>query len=185
MSLTWPIKHFTLAEWSALPETDEARLELVEGLVVMTPTPLSWHQRAAMRLGYRLDDQLPADLTAIAALEVLITDPPPTVRIPDVVVARGDVVDGNRPRVAAEDVRLAVEVLSDGTRRVDRVLKLSEYADAGILQYWIIDIDAPTTLLAYTLVDGDYELFGEHTGRTELTVAGHPVTLDLDALTRR
>ena len=65
------------------------------------------------------------------------------------------------------------------------MLKFSEYADAGIPQYWIVDLDPPTTLLAYALVDGNYELSGEHTGRVELAVGRHPVTIDLDALTRR
>jgi hypothetical protein len=46
-------------------------------------------------------------------------------------------------------------------------------------------MDQPTTLLAYTLVNGHYELSGEHTGTVTLEVAGHPVTLDLDALTTR
>ena len=50
MSLTWPNHLLTLAEWEALPEAEGVRLELVEGLVVMTPMPLSWHQRAGMRL---------------------------------------------------------------------------------------------------------------------------------------
>lgn len=80
---------------------------------------------------------------------------------------------------------LAVEVLSDGTRRIDRVLKFSEYAEAGIPHYWIIDLDPSTTLTAYLLVDGEYELAAEATGSVTLDVAGHAVTLDLDALIRR
>ena len=116
----------------------------------------------------------------------MLSDPPPTVRVPDVVVTTDRAVAAQTRRaIRATDVLLAVEVLSDGTRRVDRVLKFSEYADAGIPQYWIVDLGTRTTLLAYTLVDGDYELSGEHTGRVELQVAGHPVTVDLDALTRR
>lgn len=185
MSLTWPNQHLTLEEWAALPEAEGVRMELVEGVVVMTPMPLSWHQRAAMRLGYRVDEQLPPALTSLAAVEVVVSNPPPTVRIPDVVVTRDDIVECNPPRIEAADILLAVEILSDGTRRVDRVLKFSEYADAGIPQYWIVDLGTPTTLLAYTLVDGNYELSGEHTWRVELPVAGHPVTVDLDALTRR
>jgi Uma2 family endonuclease len=76
-------------------------------------------------------------------------------------------------------------VLSDGTRRVDRVLKFSEYAESGIPQYWIIDLGQPNSLTAYVLVDGDHELSGEHTGTVDLDVAGHRVTVDLAALTRR
>ncbi len=185
MTLSWPNRLLTLAEWEALPEAEGVRLELVEGLVVMAPMPLSWHQRAGMRLGYRLDEQLPRALTALAAVEVVVSDPPPTVRIPDVVVTTDSVVARNPPRVAAADVLLAVEILSDGTRRVDRMVKFAEYAEADIPQYWIIDLGTPTTLVAYTLVDGDYQLSGEHAGPVELQVAGHPVTVDLDALTRR
>jgi Uma2 family endonuclease len=185
MSLTWPNQHLTLEEWDALPEAEGVRLELVEGLVVMAPMPLSWHQRAGMRLGYWLDEQLPSELTSVAAVEVVVCDSPPTVRIPDVVVTGSVAIDSNPPRVPAADILLAVEILSDGTRRVDRVMKFSEYADAGIAQYWIVDLGAPTTLLAYQLVDGDYELSAEHTGRVELSVAGHQVSVDLDALTRR
>jgi Uma2 family endonuclease len=82
-------------------------------------------------------------------------------------------------------VLLAVEVLSDGTRRVDRVLKFSEYADAGIPQYWIADLGEPAGLLSYVLVDGDYELSGEHTGKADLDVSGHRVTVDPSALIPR
>lgn len=65
------------------------------------------------------------------------------------------------------------------------MLKLSEYAEGGIRQYWIIDLGAPTTLLAYVLVEGDYELSGEHSGAVHLEVDGCPVALDLGALARR
>jgi Putative restriction endonuclease len=139
----------------------------------------------ASRLTHRVDDALPPDLIALAEVEVVVWDPPPTVRILDLVVTHTERYEENPPRLAASDVLLAVEVLSDGTRRVDRVLKFAEYAEAGIPQYWLVDVDEPATLLSYVLVDGTYELSGEHTGRAGLDVAGHPVNLDLPALTRR
>ena len=104
--------------------------------------------------------------------------------MPDVVVTTTARYEQNPPRCRASEIMLAVEILSDGSRRVDRVLKFSEYAEAGIPQYWIVDIAEPTTLLAYALVDGAYELSTEATGRTELDVAGHAVELELDALAR-
>lgn len=70
-------------------------------------------------------------------------------------------------------------------RRIDRVLKFSEYAEAGIPQYRIVDLDEPISLLAYVLVDGNYELSGEHTGKADLDVAGNRIEIDLPALTRR
>jgi Uma2 family endonuclease len=185
MSVMWPNRQLTLAEWEALPETEGVRLELVEGLVVMAPLPLSWHQRAGMRIGYRLDEQLPADLTALTEVDVVLVEQPPTVRIPDVIVTRTSLYETNPARFSPSDVLLAVEILSDGTRRVDRMVKFAEYAEAGIAQYWIIDVGTPCTLLCYILVEGNYELSGEHSGPVELDVAGHPVAFDLDALTRR
>ncbi len=185
MTLSWPNHLLTLEEWEALPEDTAMRLELAEGMLVMSPAPMSWHQRAVMRLGYRVDDELPPELTALTEVEVVVADRPLTIRVPDVIVTRTDVIETNPPRVAAADVLLAVEVLSDGTRRVDRVLKFSEYAEAGIPQYWIVDLGAPATLLAYVLVDGTYELSGEYTAGVTLDVAGSQVTLDLDGLTRR
>jgi Uma2 family endonuclease len=185
MSLTWPNRLLTLEEWAQLPEAEGARVELVEGLVVMAPMPRFWHQSGSALLSVRLNEQLPPELSAGPAIEVVVSDTPPTVRVPDVVVARSSATDGNPARIGAADILLSVEVLSDGTRRVDRVLKFSEYADAGIPQYWIVDLGRPATLLAYTLVSGDYQLSGEHTGRVKLAVDGHPVMVDLDALTRR
>lgn len=185
MALSWPRHLLTLEEWEALPEDNALRLELAEGVLMMSPQPFLWHLNAVTELTYRIKAQLPPELIAVAEPEVVLAEAPWTIRAPDVVVTRTAVYESNPPRLRAEDVYLAVEVLSDGTRRVDRVLKFSEYADAGIAQYWIVDLDEPTTLTAYVLVDGDYELVAECTGAVDLDVAGHPVHLDLAALTRR
>jgi Uma2 family endonuclease len=185
MTLSWPSHLLTLEEWEGLPEVDGVRLELVEGILAVAPKPLPWHQKAATRLGYRVDEQLPAKTTTVVDAEVIIVREPLTIRAPDVIVVSTERYEENPPRFTAADVLLAVEILSDGTRRVDRVMKLSEYAEAGIPQYWIVDLDDPASLVAHSLVEGEYEVSGEHTGRAELTVAGHPVTVDLPALVRR
>lgn len=184
-ALSWPNHLLTLEDWEALPEDNGLRIELAEGVLMMSPRPISWHQNAVTELTYGLKSQLPTSLIALAEVEVVLAGSPLTIRVPDVTVTSTAVFDGNPPRYRADDVSLVVEVLSEGTRRIDRVLKSSEYADSGIGQYWIVDLDAPTTVTAHVLVDGDYELAAEATGRVDLTVAGHPVHLDLGSLTRR
>jgi Uma2 family endonuclease len=85
-------------------------------------------------------------------------------------------------------VLLAVEILSDGTRKVDGILKFAECAEEGIPQYWIVDLDEPASLRAFTLVGSDepaYELSGEFSGQATLDVAGHPVTVEPSGLTHR
>jgi Uma2 family endonuclease len=186
--LAWAGRQLTLAEWEAIPQDEQFRLELVEGVLSIVQRPLSLHQRAVVRLATRLDEELPPDLTAVAEVEIIVTGQPLTIRIPDVLVTCETVIEANPPRVAAADVLLAVEILSDGTRKVDRILKFAEYAEAGIGSYWIIDLDEPASLRAFTLVGSDepaYELSGEFTGPVTLDVAGHPVTVDPGALTRR
>jgi Uma2 family endonuclease len=110
-------------------------------------------------------------------VEVLVeAGHPATVRVPDVVVVTAGRVDGP-PRLGAEEVLLAVEIVSPGTGRTDRITKLTEYADAGIPGYWVVDLDDGPTLTAYTLVDGDYEVVAQGSGILEL---GHPAPLRLD-----
>ena len=73
----------------------------------------------------------------------------------------------------------AVEILSPGSRRLDRVLKLAEYAEAGVPTYLLVEPGPPVVLSEFRLVDGTYQLVAEHRGSAPLQLG---VTLDLDAL---
>jgi Uma2 family endonuclease len=82
----------------------------------------------------------------------------------------------------AADVVLAVEVLSPGSRRLDRVLKRAEYADAGIPHHWIVDLDEPASLIACHLAgEFGYVEDGAVTGVFR-TTEPFPVEINLDAL---
>ncbi len=75
-----------------------------------------------------------------------------------------------------------MECLSPGTSRTDRVAKRSEYADAGIPHYWILDVTEPVSLVGCHLAgEFGYADGGEVTGRFS-TDAPFPLALDLDAL---
>ncbi|RSN20951.1 Uma2 family endonuclease [Streptomyces sp. WAC 05977] len=181
----WPHRLLTLDDWAALPEDPEHRAEVVEGVLVVAPRPMSFHQLAVTRLGYLLNEQLPEALMALSEAEFIVSEVPLTIRVPDVLVAATELVERNPARYAAEDVRLVIEVLSVGTVRTDRVTKFSEYAEVGIEHYWIVDLEEPASMTTYRLIDGEYENFGEHTGKVSLDLDGTPLTLDLDALTTR
>ncbi|BBZ11352.1 Uma2 family endonuclease [Mycobacterium branderi] len=177
----------TLEEWDAL-ELDEARRwELVEGGIVMTPRPRPLHQVTSRNLSQLIRAALPASLVVLQEVEITVEARfPPTVRDPDLVVVNRSVVDRNPVRVDASDVVLVVEIVSQGSRRTDRVMKAYEYAKAGIEHYWIVDLDAEPDerVLAHVLRGGTYHRVGALAGdrvRTE-----KPVALDfsLDELTR-
>lgn len=178
----------TLDEWDALPDEKAYRkAELVEGVLQMAPSAASRHQRSSMRLANQLNSQLrAAELEAVADVDVVLfaTDPP-TVRCPDLVVTTIALLDEGPKRFTATDVMLAIEIVSPGSRRVDRIMKLADYADAGIPNYWIVDIDnadGSVTLDAFRLAEGRYESAVTAATGTVTLDQPAPVTIDLAAL---
>jgi Uma2 family endonuclease len=179
---TWPDHLLTLSEWEALPEDSMHRIELVEGVLLVAPRPASVHQMALFELGRAIAEQLPADLIVLLDVEILIDAVlPPTVRVPDLVVVARLTARANVARFKPADVLLAVEVISPGSQRTDRVTKAAEYAEAEIPHYWIVDLDPSISLTALRLVDGAYVGDSATGGAIDLTSVG-PIRLDLPSL---
>ena len=178
----------TVAEFTALPEDSEARYELQEGHVVMSPRPRPKHQLCLGRLRSRLEEQLPDGFEVLPEVDVDLELVPPRrpgfVRAPDLVVVSretlGRVEDGSLIR--ASEVVLVVEIISPGIHRTDTVIKHGEYADAGIPHYWVIDIEGGVSLTACHLA-GEFGYL-DASPRTGAVTIDEPFTvrLDLDAL---
>lgn len=115
---------------------------------MVSPRPRPAHARVVLSLATHLSGQLPAGLEVLIKVDVVI-DPhtPATVRVPDLIVRPRSAVEFP---IAADQVVLAIEVMSPGSRRTDRVTKSSEYAEAGIPHYWIVDEDHSVTVLHLT-----------------------------------
>ncbi len=168
----------TLAEWQALPEDSERTYELVEGVIRVVPRPVIRHQRITWALTSVLNAKLPADLFALHEVEVTIDDQEPaTARVPDIVVTRTEIADANPVRLLPGDVLLAVEVHSPGTRRTDRVLKVAEYAHAGIPSYWLVDSGPTPSITVLTLRDDHYE---EVITTADTLTVDHPAPLRIE-----
>lgn len=182
---TVPDRLLTLADWEKLPDYPAHHVEVCEGVLVAAPSPGDVHDHAALTLALQLDRQLPDSLCALGGAEVLVGTDPLTVRIPDLVVVDRALVDADPDRAQAADVRLVLEVTVPGTARTDRVTKFSEYAEAGIPQYWIVDLCGPPLIAVFTLDSGWYRYDGEFNGVTELSALGYDVRLDIDALVER
>jgi Uma2 family endonuclease len=152
-----------LAEWDALPEDTSARYELLEGVMVTSPRPVPRHQDLLAELGRQLREQVTEGTVALPEVELLIDAArgrgPATVRVPDLVVASRTALDG-RARLRPDEVLAAIEILSPGSRRTDRVAKLAEYAEVGIPHYVIVDPDGPIT--EFVLGGDAYRLVATH-----------------------
>ncbi len=162
---TWG--RFTRADFEALPEGagDGIRYELLDGAIVVTPSPGYRHQVAVVNLLVLLRAATPAHLrTLVAPLDVYlptddILEPDLLVISPDAVVE--DKVQGGVPL-------LAVEVLSPSSRRRDVGDKLTAYRDAGVPAYWVVDPINPR-LRVWELRDGEYVEVADLPGDEEWT----------------
>lgn len=140
----------TRADLDAMPD-DGRRHELLDGVLIVTPAPVTRHQRVVTRLWRLLDEACPVGLEVfVAPFDVALSDD--TVLQPDVLVARiDDLTDRDLPKPPV----LAVEVLSPSTRRYDLLLKKSRYEAAGTPSYWVVDPDEPS-IVAWELNNGTY-----------------------------
>lgn len=128
----------TRADLESMPD-DGHRYELVDGVLLMSPSPRPVHQRAVARLLVALVAACPPELEVLPApVDVILADD--TVFIPDVVV-------GHRSAFTDQGLVgapvLAVEVLSRRTRLVDLELKRARFEEAGCPNYWLVDPGEP------------------------------------------
>jgi Uma2 family endonuclease len=159
---------------------------------VMAASPVPRHQRCVLRLGARLEEQLPAELDVFpdvdVDLQLVAPSRPGTVRRPDLaVVTRAGFERREREGgvLRARELVLAVEIVSLASERTDHTIKHAEYADAGIPHYWVVDLGAPGDRPQLTA----HHLAGEFGYADAGPVSGmftaaepFPVRIDLDAL---
>jgi Uma2 family endonuclease len=143
---------WTVDDLIALPD-DVQRYEIVEGSLVVSPPPSAAHQGVAARIAVLLRAALPSHLEALETTGIAVGD---SVLVPDLTVAHSRAVWAGRAVLAAEDVELAVEVVSPSSVTADRITKPALYAAAGIPAYWRVElsgIGAP--LIAVHRLAGD------------------------------
>ncbi|MEV1143828.1 Uma2 family endonuclease [Micromonospora sp. NPDC049799] len=150
------LANYTIEDVLALPD-DAPRVELRDGVLVVVPSHTIGHQNIGNRLWMWLFRNAPFDYEPVTAVGVSLSHR--NTLEPDVLLLKRPVVAENH-YVDAEQVVLAVEVVSPGTRRRDRLEKPADYADAGIPHYWRIEQN-PLHVYAYDLVDGRYELVAD------------------------
>jgi Uma2 family endonuclease len=179
----------TIAEYAALGETEPGYTELVEGRLLMSPSPTAKHNIALLELAVQLRDQVPPELQVIQDIDIDLglapPDEPGFSRRPDlIIVERTEVerVDAEGGILRASAVRVVVEIVSPGSRRTDNINKRGEYEDTGIPWYWILDVTEPVSLVACLLTEQfGYQDSQRVTGKFS-TAEPFPVTIDLDQL---
>ncbi|MFC9662506.1 Uma2 family endonuclease [Nocardia sp. NPDC127606] len=182
MTATAPGMHeqITAAEYDTWSEEQCAGIEIVDGMVVVSPSASKRRNRLARILANALDAAAGPDWNADTDFDVRLQDVPLTNRRPDVVVYRADTIDLTPTR--PEHVLLVVEVVSPGSETTDRIVKVDQHAKAGIAFYWRIEQAANGVPLIYTYIldpaTGSYRTGDMFTGTVEVS-APFPVEIDL------
>ncbi|GAA5164263.1 Uma2 family endonuclease [Ornithinimicrobium tianjinense] len=132
-------------------ERDDMTIQLIEGELIVSPSPGVAHQVVSSELHVLLARAVPRHLRVLAApLDLLAGER--TVVQPDLVIVPRSLVEG--PAVDEPPV-LAVEILSPSSRRTDLVRKPEVLARFGVEHYWVVDPVNPA-IRVFRLVDGTY-----------------------------
>ncbi len=142
-----PMRRWTTAEVRPLLEESRRwpRYELIDGELIVTPSPGWPHQFAVAEILSVLHDYLKEEDAGVA-----ITSPadlelkPDTITQPDVFVTSARIPgDPDKPITWADikSLNLAIEIISPSSLHVDRVIKRDFYLSSGVAEYWIVDLD--------------------------------------------
>ena len=146
---------------------DAPRVELRDGVMIVVPSPSIDHQTIGSRLWMWLAQHAPHEFLPVIAVGVAV-GVKDTVE-PDVLLIDREVETKNH-FVLADQVTVAVEIVSPGTKRRDRLEKPMVYAAAGIPHFWRIEQD-PLHVFAYDLENGSYRLVAEASIDTDLVLS--------------
>jgi len=140
MGMAAPSSRWTIARVRALPD-DGKRYEVIDGELFVSPSPTWEHQAAVQELLILLHSYLAStDIGRVVLSPADVEFSDDRMVEPDLFVV--PLVDGRAPRDWHEAGRLllAVEVISPGTARLDRVVKRALYQQERVPEYWIVDV---------------------------------------------
>ncbi|MEU4619911.1 Uma2 family endonuclease [Actinoplanes sp. NPDC023801] len=179
----WMHELVTAEQYATWTPEQCAGIEIVDGMVLVSPSASKRHNRLARLLANALDAAAGPDWNADTDFDVRLQDVPLNNRRPDVTVYRADTIDVTPTR--PEHVLLVVEVVSPGSETTDRIVKAEQYAKAGIRFYWRVEQAAAGAPLVYTYIldpaAGRYRESDVFAGVVKLTVP-FPLEADLSRI---
>lgn len=151
---------WTYEDYAQLPDNG-MRYEVIAGELFMAPAPRAIHQEAALNLASELLFFLKEHKLGkvyIAPIDVVMGDLATPVQ-PDVVFIRQENLGIVKDKIEGVP-DLLVEVLSPGSRVMDRRQKFDLYARVGVAEYWLVDPDE-CLVEVYVLRGRAYALLGQ------------------------
>ena len=150
-------KKYTYEDYLKTPEDE--RYELIEGELIMSPSPIPKHQRISRKIEFILEKYVTENELGevfYAPCDVYLDDE--NVIQPDILFISEDRLNiiGEKNIQGAPD--LVMEIISENTAYRDFVQKKRLYAKFGVREYWIV-IPEEKLIEIYTLKDNTYTLY--------------------------
>lgn len=166
---------WTEASFYELPQSNR-RIELLDGQLLMSPSPSTFHQLLSLGIAAELRRVCPPEWVVLQGVDVRVGAG--RIFVPDVLVVRAPIRD--LQVWDAADVALTLEIVSPGSRAMDRAVKPRLYAEAGIGVYVRVETSERPTATVGRLV-GERYTAGDPASVLRLTEP-FPAELDLPAL---
>lgn len=151
--LTWD----DIKDW---PEDAGSRTELVHGELVVSPSPTSPHQRCitalTLELGLAVRQSASGELVS-GPMDVVLE--PGVVFQPDLLFVRADRLSIIEHTHIAGPPDICIEVISEGNRTHDTVVKFRDYSRYGVTEYWLVDL-REREISTWRNSAGEFELIG-------------------------
>ncbi len=128
---------FTYEDYLQLPD-DGKRYEIIDGELYMSTAPTTNHQKIVRNFLFALTLYLkrhPIGEVIPAPLEVFFSQT--NLAQPDIVYISNERLNIIKPEHVKGAPDLVIEVLSPGTEKRDRTVKLKLYAKFGVREYWM------------------------------------------------
>jgi Uma2 family endonuclease len=175
-----PVDGYTVDDLLTLPDLPP-HTELIDGSLVFVSPQRRFHARVIDLLVTGLRKIVPPELTVEREMTVVLDQrngPEPDLSVVHSSAAKGL----DQTRYDAEDVVLAVEVVSPESASRDRETKPLKYAKAGIPHFWLVEqagSDHHPVVHVYELdvPTGAYGLTGIHHDQLKITT---PFDIDID-----
>jgi len=158
------VKTYTLEEFWQLPDPpDRSKLELIAGVLYMSPPPEYTHDDVVKKLIRLLTVHLVAidDKGSLYVPRAAIWTSKRTYLEPDLFYLSAE-MEARLDRTRRETADLVVEVISPGSAIYDRNTKADTYGALGVRELWLIDESAQTIEVRRQTGEGfdDGQLFG-------------------------
>ena len=147
---------------------DVKRYEIANGVLLLTPSSTGSHQDTIGEVFFHLRSHVKlAGLGLVIQAPFIVELSAKDVFQPDIIVVMNTHLDRVQEKKVVGAPDLVVEVSASGTVAFDRLTKYDTYEYAGVLEYWIINLDR-RTVEVFALEGDEYYSLGVFQGEQKV-----------------